>query len=50
MKVLIDECLSPALVAMAREYGYHESTHVAWLGKSGAKDWELKPLLLAGDW
>lgn len=38
MKFLIDECLSPDLAMLARGQGYVESTHVSWLGMSGAKD------------
>ena len=50
MKLLIDECLSPDLVAVAVNKGYPESSHVVWLGKAGWKDWELKPMILQGDW
>jgi hypothetical protein len=50
MKFLIDECLSPALTVMAHENGYGESSHVVWRNWNGLKDWELKPLILAGDW
>ncbi|MBB5538811.1 DUF5615 family PIN-like protein [Rhizobium giardinii] len=50
MKLLIDECLSPRLVQLAQAAGYVLSTHIVWLGKSGWKDWELKPLILDGDW
>lgn len=50
MKFLIDECLSPELAKAARHSGYVESSHVFWLGKSGWKDWELKPFILDGDW
>ncbi|MDA8349393.1 MAG: DUF5615 family PIN-like protein [Pseudomonadota bacterium] len=50
MKFLIDECLSPELVARAHQRGHGESTHVVWLGRAGLKDWELKPLILEGDW
>lgn len=50
MKLLIDECLSPRFVQMAQDAGYAESTHILWLGKGGWKDWELKPLILDGDW
>jgi hypothetical protein len=32
VKFLIDECLSPELVAIARACGHGESTHVTWLG------------------
>jgi hypothetical protein len=50
MKFLIDECLSPDLAKRARIRGHTESSHVVWLGRSGLKDWELKPLILGGDW
>ncbi len=50
MKMLIDECLSPDLVEMAVDKGYGESSHVVWLGRAGAKDWELKSFILDGDW
>lgn len=49
MKLLIDECLSPELVAAAQDRG-HEASHVVWLGKGGWKDWSLKPFILDGDW
>jgi predicted nuclease of predicted toxin-antitoxin system len=39
VKFLVDECLSPELVAIARERGYGESTHVTWLGLRSRKDW-----------
>lgn len=41
MKFLIDECLSPELVTLARARGFHESTHVAWLGMRSRKDWTI---------
>lgn len=42
MKFLIDECLSPKLVAIARERGHGESTHVTWLGMRSRKPrWSL---------
>lgn len=50
MKFLIDECLSQELAKRAEAAGHAGSSHVAWLGRAGAKDWELKPLILAGDW
>ena len=50
MKLLIDECLSPDLVAVAVRDGHPESSHVVWLGKAGWKDWELKTFILEGDW
>lgn len=50
MKFLIDECLSPELTKRAHEKGHGESSHVVWLGLGGLKDWELKPIILEGDW
>ena len=50
MKFLIDECLSPELAKRAEAAGHAGSSHVAWLGRSGASDRELKPFILAGDW
>jgi hypothetical protein len=50
LKFLIDECLSPKLVKLAQDKGYGESTHVAWRKLAGKKDWELKPIILDGDW
>jgi hypothetical protein len=50
MKFLVDECLSPELAKSAHARGYGESSHVVWLGLSGLKDWELKPLILESDW
>jgi len=50
MKLLIDECLSENLAKVARARGHLESSHVRWIGKSGAKDWELLPAILGADW
>jgi predicted nuclease of predicted toxin-antitoxin system len=50
VKFLIDECLSPKLVKLAQDKGYGESTHVTWRKLAGKKDWELKPIILDGDW
>jgi Domain of unknown function (DUF5615) len=50
MKFLVDECLSPELTKLAQARGFGESSHVVWLGRGGLKDWELKPLILEGDW
>ncbi len=42
MKFLIDECLSPDLVAIARDRGFSLSTHVTWLGlRSKKRDWTI---------
>lgn len=43
-RILVDECLSVALVAAARARG-HDATHVTWLGKRGLQDWNLMPLI-----
>lgn len=50
MKLLVDECLSPELVHMARERGHGESSHVVWIGHQGIKDWDLLKIVLEGDW
>jgi hypothetical protein len=50
VKLLIDECLSEELAKLARDHGYPESAHVRWIGRAGAKDWELLPVILDGDW
>jgi hypothetical protein len=50
VKFLIDECLSPELAKRAEAAGHDGSSHVTWLGRSGASDRELKPFILAGDW
>lgn len=36
-RILVDECLSVALVATAKARG-HDALHVVWLGKQGAQD------------
>jgi predicted nuclease of predicted toxin-antitoxin system len=41
VKFLIDECLSPELVAIARARGHGESTHITWLGMRSRKDWSI---------
>ena len=50
MKLLVDECLSPELIKLAHEKGYGQSSHVVWMNRGGSKDWELKRLILEGDW
>ncbi|WP_316399266.1 DUF5615 family PIN-like protein [Bradyrhizobium sp. 33ap4] len=50
MKFLIDECLSPELAKLAIERGYGESSHIVWMKLSGRKDWELKTIIVDGDW
>jgi predicted nuclease of predicted toxin-antitoxin system len=41
VKFLIDECLSPELVALARKHGHGQSTHVTWLGLRSRQDWSI---------
>jgi len=41
VKFLVDECLSPDLVAIARARGHGGSTHVTWLGLRSRKDWSI---------
>ncbi len=50
LKFLIDECLSLDLVELAGGRGFTQSSHVAWLGKAGWKDWQLRPFIVDGDW
>ena len=50
IRLLIDECLIPDLALLAREWGYQDASHVAWIGKAGWKDWQLKQVILAEDW
>jgi hypothetical protein len=49
-ELLIDECLSEELAKRAHALEHVESAHLRWIGMSGAKDWELLPVILAGDW
>jgi hypothetical protein len=50
MKFLVDECLSPELTRRAHARGFGRSSHVVWPGRGGAKDWDLRRLILDGDW
>ena len=50
MKLLVDECLSEELTKLAQRRGHAEASHIAWIGKRGWKDWELKSVILDGDW
>jgi len=50
LKLLIDECLSPELVEMAKQSGYLESTCVRDRGWSGTKDWKIVEHAIAGDY
>ena len=50
MKLLIDECLSEELTKLAQSRGHPDASHVRWIGKGGAKDWELTPVIVEGDW
>ena len=35
---------------MAQERGHSEASHVTWIGKGGKKDWQLKMVIIDGDW
>jgi predicted nuclease of predicted toxin-antitoxin system len=48
-KLLIDECLSPELVAMAVAAGHVQSTCLRDRGWLGLKDWELIERVVAED-
>jgi len=47
--LLIDECLSVALVDVARARG-HRADHVAYIGWSGIQDWTPMSRIEAGDY
>lgn len=49
IRLLIDECLSTALVGLARDRAYL-ADHVTHLGLSGRKDWNLIPVIGADDY
>jgi hypothetical protein len=48
-RLLIDECLSQSLLAVAKARGLH-ADHVVWLGKGGMQDWNLVPFALDHDY
>lgn len=50
MKFLVDECLSEESTKLAQRRGHTEASHVTWIGMRGWKDWELKKVILDGDW
>jgi hypothetical protein len=50
MKLLVDECLSEELTKLGKQRGHAEASHIAWIGKRGWKDWELKAVIVDGDW
>jgi predicted nuclease of predicted toxin-antitoxin system len=47
-RLLIDECLSQALIAVAKQKGF-QADHVVWQGKSGVQDWNLVPYAIDRD-
>lgn len=49
MKLLIDECLSPDLAALAWDAGWH-CAHVARVGLRSAQDWQLVQYAIDKDW
>lgn len=48
-RFLIDECLSGALVAVAKAQGY-QADYVTHLGKAGWQDWNLVRFAVANDY
>ena len=48
MRFLIDECLTPQLVAVAREAG-HEARHIVHIGRAGWNDWGAARYAIAED-
>jgi predicted nuclease of predicted toxin-antitoxin system len=46
-RILVDECLSVALVGVAKGRGLY-ATHVVWLGREGTQDWNLVSLISEG--
>jgi hypothetical protein len=50
MKLLVDECLSEELTKLAQRRGHAEASHVAWIGKRGWKDWQLRKVIIDSDW
>lgn len=50
MKLLVDECLSEELTKLAQRRDHAEASHVTWIGKRGWKDWQLKSVIIDGDW
>ena len=49
MKLFVDECLSSELVHRAIERGHDGSSSVVYRGLEGTKDWDLVPIVVAGD-
>ena len=49
-KSVDNECLSEELTKLAQQRGHAEASHIAWIGKRGWKDWELKAVIVDGDW
>lgn len=47
--ILIDECLSPMLAAVARARG-HTAMHVTWLNLEGTADWNVAALAAERDY
>lgn len=45
LRLLVDECLTPKLVAVAKARG-HDATHITFLGKAGLSDWNILTLVL----
>jgi predicted nuclease of predicted toxin-antitoxin system len=48
MRFLLDECITPNLVTIARQAGF-EAYHVVHVGKAGWKDWNVFRHAIEGD-
>ncbi len=48
-RFLIDNCLTPALVKLARDAGY-EAMHLRDLKLENREDWDLVPIIQEGGW
>jgi hypothetical protein len=49
-KFLIDNCLTPELAKLARDYGHEDAVHVEWRQRGGWKDWNIAAMAVEGDW
>ncbi|WP_286192266.1 DUF5615 family PIN-like protein [Roseomonas genomospecies 6] len=48
-QILIDACLTPRLVAVAKARGV-DATHVSFMGRAREADWDLMPFILGNDY
>jgi len=48
VRLLVDECLSPALVREAQSFGI-EAYHLAHVGRAASKDWQVAAYAISHD-